>query len=197
MTWRGAVWGLALGIFSFAVFYGFLTIINSIPELSASMTSFFDNYQPHTAGQRILVHLLLGLAAGGTIGVPLKFLLGILGGMMLGILTRAFFFPRTNPSRFKRIVSVWGGVGGFIWEFFGLLLYSLLPIFRNYEFYQGNPILQQILLEEVRNILSTAIPYLLVPATFTGIMSAYVANRLLRWYERESAKGIAQNVAPN
>ena len=122
MTWRGAVWGVAIGLLFFAIFQLGYMLINSIPVLRAILESLWHVYGTElTLDQVILLHILGILNIAGTLGFVLKIALGILGGLGIGIYTRMFYRPSANLAQYRHALTIKSGIVGFVWEFAGTL----------------------------------------------------------------------------
>lgn len=172
MTWRGGIWGCVLGTFLTSI-YGWLFFAFTTGQSSVwSKESLFS-----TSGLMLSIFVAVLFFS-----FPLL-LVGLTGGFVIAILTRKLFYPLTTPFQFRRISIISGfviGVLGFlaIWVLrFGSwdVTYSL----------KTDPELLKYIL------------FPIVPALIAGFGATFVSQRLARWYERESAKAIAQNISSN
>ncbi len=109
---------------------------------------------------------------GILIGIIFGFPVGLAASFLLSVLTKIFFCPLRNANNHQAILAVTCTI--FVFAnglfFFGLML-SHPP----------NHLVQNVIL----------------PCLISGAIAPIISQRLARWYERESAKGIAQNVSPN
>ncbi|MBI5033622.1 MAG: hypothetical protein HZB51_24140 [Chloroflexi bacterium] len=180
MTWRGAVWGFIFSIIFILVCWVVSQIWNSLLLADTRDILLNSLFSSSEWSQRIVTFVIVGLLWGGSIGIPLILFLGIVGGFSFGIYTRLFHYPILN-HRTYRFVRLASGILGFMWELGGFIIISF-ALFRNPMIYEYG-------------FLPLGI--FLTPSIITGLASIYVSDRLSRWYERESAKGIAQNVSVN
>jgi len=186
MTWRGLVWGFVNSSIALAIFL----VLLDIPDLGLTLLDpvrrdWFLNSQNnlafYLARYAVIVQLLAGIT-GLIFGLP--------GGLILGIITRVFFARLGSNERYRGGIilygSMFGLLGGFViakW-LFGLPPYTFSHLLVSEVYMEHEPIFRVIV-------------FGLSPFFLAFAISVSVAGRIARWYERESAKGIAQNVSPN
>ncbi|MBF2029805.1 MAG: serine/threonine protein kinase [Oscillatoriales cyanobacterium C42_A2020_001] len=110
--------------------------------------------------------LVWGMMTGAFVGAVWGFGLGVLNGFIVGILTRLFFFPLTNPRRHRWFISLVSGVA---------------CVSLNYAFI-ANFIFKTVYLEPLYLLIILGI----VPAAIAGISMGVISQSIARWYEKRS-----------
>ena len=168
MMWRGAVWGMTLGIIFGALYLVSLGILDAIKFHSDILSKAFTS-------------AIFGAIPGGIIGA----FLGIGGGILAGALTRIYFFLFSDMETYYVAVGMVSVIFATIigWNIF----YFMVE-------------LNAAMSSGAKNLFPTTtqiIEIAVVPTLLVGLCAMVASQMLARWYERESAKGIAQNVSPN
>ena len=187
MTWRGGKWGVIFGAINYLIIIALDTIVTFVHPCS------FD--EQCTGANLYGADAMLGLVVfSSPIALPMvsmfSAILGLIWGFLLSILLSNKLIGIENPkSRYdliKRTGVVIGIVEGFL-AFF-IVRFSGLAFFIS-------PLL--LLLPDTHR--SSGYTYgALIGTLFSVVVFAILfGERLARWYERESAKEIAQNVSSN
>ncbi|MGB3263774.1 MAG: serine/threonine-protein kinase [Microcoleus sp.] len=109
---------------------------------------------------------------GGTMGIYLGWRLGLVNGIIVGIVTRLWFYPLTNPKLHRQILTPIS---------IGLCTLTPMPFFlRMAERYVshngGNPIMSS----------SEYIILVLAPSLITGLSMGATSKSIARWYQKAS-----------
>jgi eukaryotic-like serine/threonine-protein kinase len=110
---------------------------------------------------------LAGTIVGGMFGAMVGFPLGFGNGILIGLITRLFFYPLKNTSVHQRTLNL---LSTFIGTIVGIVFFAQLlgtMIF-------GNQSLQYLLF------------YAIAPSIITGLSMGAVSKSFAQWYERKS-----------
>ena len=179
MLWRGGAFGLLAGTM-LGTAYGalFANILLFFGMLTQSSAEFQSDDIPR-AIIAVLFLALIGAVMGALFGVPTGFAVGLLNGLLIGGITRVFFFPLHDARTYRRVIALISAVFTAIASWLGF--FAIMFFYANRE--KANvPVLAAIVI---------------IPALIAGIAAAFISQIGVRWYERESTKGIALNVASN
>ncbi len=123
---------------------------------------------------------ILGTLFGGFIGVILAFVLSLINGLLVAIVTRLFFFPPTNAKLHRQVISVLSTIictsASFVYlqvSLPGVTLNSCTDSLFCYPKY--SPYQNYIL-------------WVLAPAVIAGLSMGVSGKFIARWYERESKR---------
>jgi hypothetical protein len=168
--WRSAAYGFLFGTFGGS---SFGALFANAMLLFALFTQTDAPFTPADAGRgifAILFFALIGAGIGSLFGTPTGIFLGITGGVLFGVVTRAFFYPLKDARWHRRIVgtlcAAYAAVGA--WICFALIL----------RFYAKDNVVQLPLVA----IVATA------PAIVAGACGWFISQRVARWYERAEKK---------
>ncbi len=192
MTWQGrlAVVDCTIALVVYGAIYGITWLGSNLldPVQRVQILNYQGNF----------IISILGLIVFGLIfawlgGVFIGLAFGIPGGFVIGIITRLFFFPLENIENYRRVIMAVCAICGLLCSLeINLWVWNFVssPHFHALDpgYYQAAhffPRLATILPEFVANIF------------FAVIVSISLGRKIAAWYERESTKGIAQNVSPN
>lgn len=169
-TWRGGAWGLLAGTM-LGTFYGAM-FANSLFffGLLAQAPGEFRRDNVSSALFAVLLLALIGGITGGIFGIPTGFVVGGLNGLLLGIITRAFFIPLRDAKTYRRVIMLTSAVFTAIASWLGF--FTIMLFYANTE--QANvPVLAALVV---------------VPALLAGVAAAFISQIGARWYEKENAK---------
>lgn len=179
-TWRGGAFGLVAGTMG-GTAYGAL-FANALIFAGLISQPQFD-FKPSDVVSVIFAVLffgLIGAVMGALFGVPTGLVVGIANGLLLGGLTRVFFFPLKNAQTYRRVVAVVSAVftAMVAWIcFIGIMLFYANRNAANV------PVLAVIAA---------------IPALIAGIGAGLISQSIARWYSdlqtpTSNHKGVIQN----
>ena len=181
MTWRGMALGTEYGAV-LGFLYGLLILL-----LVFGLSSIFPSPPPtQIVGEQIeldasvfFIGTLLSSFAGFVVGISTGLTIGLIGGVSCGIVTRLFFLPLLDPKRYYCITQTLGSLYSSVGTSICIFLFFRPTGMDQNTFDFGHLVI------------------VFVSALISGICGILISRRIAQWYERESAKGIAQNVSPN
>ncbi len=165
--WRGGAWGTLFGAVGGAgvgAWTGVALLALGLTQTDAAFTS-ADIARGIFA---MLFFALIGSGVGSLFGLPTGFFLGLMGGGVIGAVTRAFFYPLQNAHLYRVIVASISAIFG--------ALGSLSAFAAILQFYAR------------RAVFAESLAFFSVPALIAGACAAFVGGRVARWYERQSDK---------
>ncbi|MBI5302585.1 MAG: hypothetical protein HY868_10640 [Chloroflexi bacterium] len=171
---RGSGWGIVTsavlgGLYGFILF--FYTGFSIVPiDRSPSM--------------RLISSLFVGSIAGAIIGMIMGLVLGCTAGLLWGNMVHFL----TTWHRGQSLICQFAGTICVIYVTSSSLI-LLKAMYTFFDMDYGTP-------PRPLNFIGFALFYN-VPILLAAIGAAFASQRLAHWYERESTKGIAQNVSPN
>jgi hypothetical protein len=178
-TWRGGAWGLLAGTFIGAAFGAVIgnVLVFGVGLMNQSKSLGLNDIP--TAFAVVFAVAMFGMVIGAIFGVPTGFVVGITNGLLLGIVSRVFFFPLTNVRAYRWVIALISMTFTTLTSWVGFML--IMFLYAN---------------QDKANYVGLAI-FLVIPALIAGVVAGLISQIGARWYERESAKGIAQNVSAN
>ncbi|MBI3913565.1 MAG: hypothetical protein HY327_05180 [Chloroflexi bacterium] len=161
--WRGGAWGTlfgAVGGTGVGAWTGVALLAFGLTQTETAFTS-ADIVRGIFA---MLFFALIGSGVGSLFGLPTGFFLGVL----IGAVTRAFFYPLQNAPRHRVVVAsisaLLGAVG------------SLVAFAAILQFYAR------------RAVFADSLIFFAVPALIAGACAVFIGGRVARWYEHQSNK---------
>lgn len=169
-TWRGGAWGLLAGtLLSMvygALFFNAMLFFGLLSEMPVA----FESSDVLRVGVVVPFLALIGAIMGGIFGIPTGAVVGGLNGLLLGIITRVFFFPLHDSKKYRRVIALTSAVFTALASWFGF--FALMLFYANIE--KANvPVLALIIT---------------LPALIAGMAAGLISQIGARWYEKESAK---------
>ncbi|AFZ02771.1 serine/threonine protein kinase [Calothrix sp. PCC 6303] len=110
---------------------------------------------------------LAGTVIGGMFGAMLGFPLGLGNGILVGLITRLFFYPLKNARRHRLLVSMTSTIIG---TAVGIIYFAQ---------FSG------VLLGGTNSTLQSLLFYAIAPSIITGLSMGAVSKSFAQWYERE------------
>jgi eukaryotic-like serine/threonine-protein kinase len=112
-----------------------------------------------------------GIIMGGMIGAAIGFPLGLGNGLLIGLITRLFFYPLKNATLHQRVLSLTSTIIG---TATGVICFGLFGL--------GTLGYPGMLSQSLQNLLFFAI----APPIITGLSMSAVSKSFAQWYEKES-----------
>jgi hypothetical protein len=109
---------------------------------------------------------LIGAVMGALFGVPTGFAVGAMNGLLIGIITRAFFFSLRNARTYRRVIAVVSALFTSIASWLGFLAIMLFYANRD----KANV-----------GVLAVGV---LIPALIAGVGAGLISRVIARWYEQ-------------
>ncbi|MBI5033621.1 MAG: hypothetical protein HZB51_24135 [Chloroflexi bacterium] len=167
-TWRGGAWGLLAGTFvgaTFGALFGNTLIfgVGLLQQQERIGLSDLPQLIPAFA-----IFAIIGSVMGALFGVPTGFAVGVANGLLLGIISRMFFYPLTDVRGYRWVIALISMTFTALASWVGFMLIMLL--YAN---------------QDKANWVGLAI-FLIVPALIAGVIAGAVSQIGARWYEKAS-----------
>jgi hypothetical protein len=187
MTWRGALWSAKSGILCFLALAIVNFVLFVVHPCYLRETCGADAFRDENGGLGFLKALLspiflviIGLVFG---------VLGSINGFLQQIMRRGFVSQEKNFQYRPRLLAIVIGFTALVEAIITLPFSAEIWLVFDFR-------LTKILDEFLPQVDSRLIEKVMWIILFI-LCEAYVSRLLAHWYERESAKGNAQNVGPN
>lgn len=169
MTWRGGALGLLTGAlggsFFGALFANGLFVFGMVSQASP-LTA-----KDMPAGIVAIGFLaLIGGVVGALFGVPTGFVVGLMDGLLVGSVTRLFFYPLKNARAYRWTLALVSAAFTSVMAWLCFVGIALFYANRN-----------------AANIGAVMLIFIL-PALVSGIAAGFISRLIARWYQKESAQ---------
>ncbi|MBI5650115.1 MAG: hypothetical protein HZC40_06680 [Chloroflexi bacterium] len=169
MTWQGGRWALWTAIIGGVSNFVLGSIVANIWN---SYSAQFPPLMPDSSIAFAIIFLFFSTPIFA-LGIYLS---GISTGLLSGLITIKYFYPPVDTLLYKKVILLAG-------IFFNLIV--------------GLTILTIIFGSALTKEVPVTIIFLVIPSCINAISGLFITLQLGLWYERESAKGISQNVSSN
>ncbi|MBW4506894.1 MAG: serine/threonine protein kinase [Scytonematopsis contorta HA4267-MV1] len=108
----------------------------------------------------------MGTIVGGVIGTTVGLSVGLANAILLGIVTRLFYYPLKSPNLYRRHIAFFSTLTGT-----AMALIGYMPLVID------------------NSSISHQLFFGIVPSIITGLSMGVASKLFARWYERESTRG--------
>lgn len=137
------------------------------------------------AGAGFFIGLFVGLVFGPSIG--------LVGGFIMGILSRLFFFPIKNPASYDRVAGIVSVIYiNIVW----VIVYCLVSGFL-FSAERSDSYSLMFALRIILDFSTFSLVLFFLPALVASLSAFFISHRMADWYKRESREGTVQNVTSN
>jgi MFS family permease len=169
-TWRGGMWGLLAGTMvgaTFGALFGNVLVFGV--GLTQQQEQISLNDIPAAIGA-VAILAIIGSVMGALFGVPTGFVVGIANGLLLGIISRVFFFPLKNARAYRWVIALISMAFTTLASWVGFMLIMFLYANQDKADWVGIVI------------------FLVVPALIAGVVAGFISQIGARWYEKKNTK---------